>query len=81
MSKDFKGTEADFHGQVLADKILKRGLWVALVISVTIGYIFKDMETAVVVYSFGLVAVFLALVPPMPYFRKHPITWKKEKSQ
>ena len=73
-------TEIDFHGQILADKILKRGLWISLFIAVTIGYAFKDMETAVVVYSFGLVVVFLALVPPMPYFRKNPITWKKEKS-
>ena len=74
----FYGTEADFHGQLLADKILKRGLWTALAIAVVIGYIYKDMETAVVVYSFGLIGVFICLVPPMPYFRQHPITWLKD---
>lgn len=45
------------------------------VVSFLVGYFLQDIKLAVVIALGGTGLTFLAVVPPWPFFNKHPVQW------
>lgn len=67
--------QIDFEGQKLAEILVNVALSVIGVIAFIVGYITQDIKLAVYIGLGGTALTFLVVVPPWPFFNKHPVKW------
>lgn len=67
--------QIDFEGQKLAETLSTALLSIVGALSFVVGYFLQDIKLAVFVALGGTALTFLAVVPPWPFYNKHPVTW------
>lgn len=65
----------DFHGQRLAEQLLVRIIVAFAVVSFLVGYATGSFSTMVKLNGVGLAVTSLVVLPPWPFFNKHPLQW------
>ncbi|KAH8653640.1 microsomal signal peptidase 12kDa subunit [Xylariales sp. PMI_506] len=73
--RDVVDGQIDFEGQKLADILANVLLSVVGAIAFIVGYLTQDITLALKVGLAGTAVTFLAIVPPWPFFNKHPVKW------
>jgi len=67
--------QIDFEGQKLAELLGTALLATVGAISFIVGYFLQDIKLALFIGLGGTALTFLAVVPPWPFFNKHPVKW------
>lgn len=67
--------QIDFHGQKLAELLTTALLSAVGAIAFLVGYFRQDIKLAVYIALGGTALTFIAIVPPWPFFNKHPVPW------
>ncbi|KAH7393200.1 microsomal signal peptidase 12 kDa subunit-domain-containing protein [Cadophora sp. MPI-SDFR-AT-0126] len=67
--------QIDFEGQRLAEYLATALLAIFGVISFVVGYVQQDIKRALLIGLGGTAATFLLVVPPWPFFKRHPVKW------
>lgn len=70
----FEG-QIDFNGQKLAELLTTVLLSAVGAIAFIVGYFLQDIKLAVWIALGGTALTFVAIVPPWPFFNKHPVPW------
>ncbi|KLU87909.1 microsomal signal peptidase 12kDa subunit [Magnaporthiopsis poae ATCC 64411] len=73
--RDLAEGQIDFEGQKLADTLATAMLSVAGALSLLIGYFLQDIKLAVYIGLGGTALTFAVVVPPWPFFNRHPVKW------
>lgn len=73
--RDLTEGQIDFEGQKLAEFLATALLAIAGVIAFIVGYIKQDIRLALYIGLSGTALTFLLVVPPWPFFNRHPIKW------
>ncbi|KAK7966531.1 uncharacterized protein PG986_000808 [Apiospora aurea] len=73
--RDLVDGQIDFEGQKLAEIISTIMLSLAGTIAFFVGYFMQDIALALKVGLAGTVVTFLVVIPPWPFFNKHPVKW------
>jgi len=67
--------QIDFEGQRLAE-FLATALLVAVgAIAFIVGFLLQDIKRALFIGLGGTAVTFLLVVPPWPFFNRHPVKW------
>ncbi|EGP85031.1 unnamed protein product [Zymoseptoria tritici ST99CH_1A5] len=72
--------EIDFEGQRLAEYLTYGLLSFVGALAFLVGFIKQDIYQIIYIGLGGTVLTFLAVVPPWPYFNKHPLAWLPPRS-
>jgi len=67
--------QIDFEGQKLAELLATGLLAVAGAISFIVGFFLQDIKLALYIGLAGTALTFLLVVPPWPFFNRHPVKW------
>ncbi|PVH85500.1 microsomal signal peptidase 12kDa subunit [Cadophora sp. DSE1049] len=67
--------QIDFEGQRLAEYLATALLAIFGAISFIVGYFQQDIKRALLIGLGGTAATFLLVVPPWPFFNRHPVKW------
>lgn len=73
--RDLTEGQIDFEGQKLAEFLATALLAIAGAIAFIVGYIKQDIRLALYIGLGGTALTFLLVVPPWPFFNRHPIKW------
>ncbi|KAK3357469.1 microsomal signal peptidase 12kDa subunit [Lasiosphaeria hispida] len=73
--RDVVEGQIDFEGQKLAELMANVALSVVGAIAFLVGYMLQDIKLAVWIAFGGTALTFVAVVPPWPFYNKHPVTW------
>ncbi|OIW33319.1 SPC12-domain-containing protein [Coniochaeta ligniaria NRRL 30616] len=67
--------QIDFEGQNLAELIVNVALSLIGAIAFIVGYALQDIKLALYIALGGTILVFGVVVPPWPFFNRHPVKW------
>ncbi|KAK4123874.1 SPC12-domain-containing protein [Parathielavia appendiculata] len=70
----FEG-QIDFEGQKLVELLVNVALTLVGAIAFFVGYFLQDIKLAVYIGLIGTAAVFVLVVPPWPFYNRHPVKW------
>ncbi|OAA57876.1 Microsomal signal peptidase 12kDa subunit [Niveomyces insectorum RCEF 264] len=73
--RDIAEGQIDFEGQRLCDWLATVLLSSVGALSFIIGCILQDIKLAVYIALGGSALVSLIIIPPWPFFKKHPVKW------
>ncbi|KAI1793793.1 microsomal signal peptidase subunit [Ganoderma leucocontextum] len=65
----------DFEGQGLVEQIARNALIVATLVSFMTGFAFQSLQVLFGVFIVFVVGLCLAVIPPWPMYRRHPVKW------
>ncbi|KAI1816231.1 SPC12-domain-containing protein [Poronia punctata] len=74
-ARDVVDGQIDFEGQKLAEVLQNVLLSVVGAVSFFVGFFLQDITLALKIGLAGTVLTFLAIVPPWPFFKQHPVVW------
>ncbi|SPN98319.1 related to microsomal signal peptidase 12 kDa subunit [Cephalotrichum gorgonifer] len=67
--------QIDFEGQRVVDNLVLLLLSLSGAISFIVGFLLQDIKLALYVGLLGTALTFVVVVPPWPFFNKHPVKW------
>jgi len=67
--------QIDFEGQRLADFLSTALLSIVGAVSFFVGYFKEDIKLALALGLIGSALTFALIVPPWPFFNRHPVRW------
>ncbi|KAI1398934.1 SPC12-domain-containing protein [Hypoxylon fuscum] len=67
--------QIDFEGQKLAEILATAILAIVGGVSFLVGFFLQDIALALKIGLGGTALAFLLVVPPWPFFNKHPVKW------
>ncbi|KAI0016935.1 microsomal signal peptidase 12kDa subunit [Xylariomycetidae sp. FL0641] len=73
--RDVVDGQIDFEGQKLAEVMATILLSAVGAIAFVVGYFLQDIALALKVGLAGTALTFLLVVPPWPFFKRHPVDW------
>ncbi|KAL2754679.1 hypothetical protein ACRALDRAFT_2109563 [Sodiomyces alcalophilus JCM 7366] len=73
--RDLADGQIDFKGQGLAELLSTLLLSAFAALSFVVGFTQQDIKLAVYIGLVGTSLTFLVVVPPWPYFTRHPVKW------
>ncbi|KAK6075381.1 microsomal signal peptidase 12kDa subunit [Seiridium cupressi] len=73
--RDVVDGQIDFEGQKLAELLATVLLASVGVVSFLVGFFLQNITLALKVGLAGTALTFLVVVPPWPFFNKHPVKW------
>ncbi|KAK5631896.1 hypothetical protein RRF57_007610 [Xylaria bambusicola] len=73
--RDAVDGQIDFQGQKLADILATVLLSIVGAISFLAGFFLQDIALALKIGLGGTALTFLVIVPPWPFFNRHPVNW------
>ncbi|CAI0649964.1 unnamed protein product [Colletotrichum noveboracense] len=65
----------DFEGQKLADLLATLVLSASGALAFLVGFFLQDIKLAVYIGLAGTALTFLLVVPPWPFYKRHPVKW------
>ncbi|KAM3071918.1 hypothetical protein ACMFMG_008383 [Clarireedia jacksonii] len=65
----------DFEGQRLAEFLSTALLSIVGAVAFFVGYIKEDIKLALALGLIGTALTFALVVPPWPFFKRHPVRW------
>ncbi|OJT11883.1 Signal peptidase complex subunit 1 [Trametes pubescens] len=69
------GTQQDFEGQKLVERIARDTLIAATAISFVAGFALQSLQVTFGLFALFVVGLSLAVLPPWPMFNRHPVVW------
>ncbi|KAI1768668.1 SPC12-domain-containing protein [Hypoxylon sp. FL1150] len=73
--RDAVDGQIDFEGQKLAELLATTVLAIVGGISFLVGFLLQDIALALKIGLGGTALAFLLIVPPWPFFNRHPVKW------
>ncbi|KAI1213282.1 SPC12-domain-containing protein [Annulohypoxylon truncatum] len=73
--RDAVDGQIDFEGQKLAEILATAVLVIVGGISFLVGFFLQDITLALKIGLAGTALTFLIVVPPWPFFNRHPVKW------
>ncbi|GAP87737.1 putative microsomal signal peptidase 12kDa subunit [Rosellinia necatrix] len=73
--RDVVDGQIDFKGQKLAEILATVLLSIVGAISFLVGFFLQDIALALKIGLGGTALTFLVIVPPWPFFNRHPMKW------
>lgn len=73
--RDVAEGQIDFEGQKLAELLATVLLTISGFLSFVVGFFLQDIKLAVYLGLAGTAVTFLVVVPPWPFFNRHPVKW------
>ncbi|PKS11874.1 hypothetical protein jhhlp_001168 [Lomentospora prolificans] len=73
--RDIAEGQIDFEGQRLAEQLSTLSLTACGAISFIVGFLVQDIKLAAYICLSGTALAFLGIIPPWPFFNKHPVKW------
>ncbi|KAI6091780.1 SPC12-domain-containing protein [Hypoxylon rubiginosum] len=73
--RDAVDGQIDFEGQKLAELLATAVLAIVGGISFLVGFLLQDIALALKIGLGGTALAFLLIVPPWPFFNRHPVKW------
>ncbi|KAI1781474.1 SPC12-domain-containing protein [Hypoxylon cercidicola] len=73
--RDVVDGQIDFEGQKLAELLATAVLAIVGGVSFLVGFLLQDIALALKIGLGGTALAFLLIVPPWPFFNKHPVKW------
>jgi len=73
--RDATEGQIDFEGQRFAEFLATGLLAIVGGIAFIVGYFLQDIKRALLIGLGGAVLTFLLVVPPWPFFNRHPVEW------
>lgn len=67
--------QIDFKGQHLAEFLATALLAAVGALAFIVGFILQDIKRALIIGLGGTALTFLLVVPPWPFYNRHPIKW------
>jgi len=67
--------QIDFEGQKLAEWLATALLAIVGGIAFIVGFFLQDIKLALYIGLGGTALTFLLIVPPWPFFNRHPVKW------
>ncbi|KAJ1740432.1 hypothetical protein LPJ78_002986 [Coemansia sp. RSA 989] len=80
MKPVFESGRIDFHGQRCASQLATVLLVGAGAFSLAAGFATQRLELCFLTYALGVVLTYVLVLPPWPFFRRHPVSWLARKS-
>ncbi|KAI6301955.1 hypothetical protein MCOR33_002577 [Pyricularia grisea] len=74
-ARDIFEGQIDFQGQKLADNLATILISIVGTLSFIIGYLLQDIKLAVYIGLGGTALTFALVLPPWPFFNRHPVKW------
>ncbi|KAJ4304453.1 hypothetical protein N0V88_002066 [Collariella sp. IMI 366227] len=74
-ARDIFEGQIDFEGQKLAELLVNVALTLVGAVAFLVGYFLQDIKLAVYIGLAGTAAAFVLVVPPWPFFNRHPVKW------
>jgi len=74
-ARDLFEGQIDFEGQRVAEYLATALLTTVGAICFIVGYVKQDIKLALALGLIGTALTFLLVVPPWPFFNKHPVKW------
>eukprot|EP00118_Oscarella_pearsei_P028971 m.3378 g.3378 ORF g.3378 m.3378 type:complete len:106 (+) comp9329_c0_seq1:198-515(+) len=71
----------DFEGQKLAEQIFQGVIIFFAVVGFIWGYVCQRFSATVIIVIGGFILSSILTLPPWPFYRRHPIKWRKPKPQ
>uniref|UniRef100_A0A914BWW2 Signal peptidase complex subunit 1 n=1 Tax=Acrobeloides nanus TaxID=290746 RepID=A0A914BWW2_9BILA len=69
-------THIDFVGQQKAERIFQVILVVHGIIGFIAGFVTQQLSVSMYTIGFGFLLSCLIVLPPWPFFRRHPLNWQ-----
>ncbi|KAI1431598.1 microsomal signal peptidase 12kDa subunit [Xylaria sp. CBS 124048] len=73
--RDVVDGQIDFEGQKLAELLTTTILSIVGAITFLVGFFLQDIALALRMGLAGTALTFLVVVPPWPFFNRHPVKW------
>ncbi|KAH7038019.1 microsomal signal peptidase 12kDa subunit [Microdochium trichocladiopsis] len=73
--RDLVDGQIDFEGQKLAELLTTVILSAAGLVAFAVGFFLQDIALALKIGLAGTALSFLIIVPPWPFFNRHPVKW------
>ncbi|KAF5499826.1 Signal peptidase complex subunit 1 [Colletotrichum fructicola] len=73
--RDLAEGQIDFEGQKLADLLATLVLSASGALAFLVGFFLQDIKLAVYIGLAGTALTFLLVVPPWPFYKRHPVKW------
>jgi len=73
--RDAAEGQIDFEGQRLAEFLATAVLAIVGAVAFFVGYLHQDIKQALVIGLGGTILAFVLIVPPWPFFNRHPVRW------
>ncbi|KAI1078485.1 SPC12-domain-containing protein [Whalleya microplaca] len=73
--RDVVDGQIDFEGQKLAEVLATAVLSIVGAVSFLVGFFLQDIALALKIGLGGTALTFLLVVPPWPFFNRHPLKW------
>ncbi|KAI0480807.1 microsomal signal peptidase 12kDa subunit [Xylariaceae sp. FL0804] len=73
--RDLVDGQIDFEGQKLAEVMATVLLSIVGAVSFLVGFFLQDIALALKVGLGGTALTLFLIVPPWPYFKRHPVQW------
>ncbi|XP_065842730.1 signal peptidase complex subunit 1-like [Oscarella lobularis] len=70
----------DYEGQKLAERIFQIVLVSFGIVGFIWGYVCQRFSQTVIVVAAGFVLSCILILPPWPFYRRHPVKWHKPRS-
>jgi len=73
--RDLAEGQIDFEGQRLSEFFCTTFLVIVGVAAFFVGNVFQSIESTLYIGLGGTALAFVLIVPPWPYFKRHPVRW------
>ncbi|KAJ1335276.1 microsomal signal peptidase 12-like protein [Microdochium nivale] len=74
-ARELADGQIDFEGQKLAELLTTAVLSAVGLVAFAVGFFFQDIALALKIGLAGTALAFLVIVPPWPFFNRHPVKW------
>ncbi|KXJ94584.1 microsomal signal peptidase 12kDa subunit [Microdochium bolleyi] len=74
-ARDLVDGQIDFEGQKLAELLTTVILSAIGLVAFVVGFFLQDIALALKIGLAGTALAFVVIVPPWPFFNRHPVKW------
>ncbi|PIA14777.1 SPC12-domain-containing protein [Coemansia reversa NRRL 1564] len=77
----FESGRIDFEGQNLASTLSTLLIACAGGVALAVGFALQRLDVCFYAYALCIVAAYAVVLPPWPFFRRHPLVWLPRKGR
>ncbi|KAJ2798498.1 hypothetical protein H4R20_004798 [Coemansia guatemalensis] len=77
----FESGRIDFEGQSLASSLSTLLIACAGAVALAAGFVLQRLDVCFYAYALCIAATYAVVLPPWPFFRRHPLVWLPRKAR